>query len=296
MELKHIPVRPRNPFLGWEGKMAAALFFLFVATWVLALVQFWTATPRLVSHHSALGLLVAASAASSIASLCRQLPAQNAIFGAVLIGLVTGTIQAFNASIGIPFGPMEYHRENIGQFVFGALPWALPLVWILMILNARGVARLILRSRRRKPNYGFWVMGATVALVVVFQFSFQPYATIVEDFWIWKLTKLSSSWYSTPWTNFLGTAVMTLLILLFVTPLFINKSPNQKPPAYHPLIMWELLSCLFLTGLLARHLWGAAVFTIAQMTFVIAAALLGANKINRPGNSMPSSASPASTT
>lgn len=295
VHLKHINVRRPNPFVGWEQKVHLSLFLLFVAAWLMLLTNLWIPAPWFGSRHRLNGLLVLAGAASTIASLCRQLPAQNAIFGAVLIGLVSGAVQALNASLAIPFGPMEYHRENIGQLMFGALPWAAPLIWVITILNARGVARLILRSHRRNHYYGFWVMGVTVLLVTILQFSLEPFATIGEGFWTWTPTKLRSSWYSTPWTNFLGGAVMSLLILLFVTPLFINKSPNPKPPAYHPLVLWQLCSGLFLTGMLVHHVWGASVFILAQMALVTAAAALGAGRSIDPRKTKPTSASPAST-
>jgi uncharacterized membrane protein len=228
-------------------------------------------------------LLLISTVAITLASLSFQLPAQNVVFAAVLIGLLAGVAQAVGATTAIPFGPIVYNKENIGQFLFYPLPWAAPLIWVIAILNSRGVARLILRSRRRSPNYGLWVMGLTVLLVVLLDLSFEPYATQVKEYWSWKPTKIHSDWYGTPWVNFLGWAVSSLLILLFVTPALINKSPAPLPPLYPCLLVWELLSLLFLTGATVHQMPGLMLLTSCQMLAVGLLSLLGAKSYkNKP--------------
>jgi carotenoid biosynthesis protein len=268
VDLKHIPVRAPNPFSGWQHKVHVGLTTLFLAAAALAWLNLWISNRFLGTGHWPDGLLILSAAATSMAALCRQLPAQNVIFASFLIGLCAGGITAINGLAGVPFGPLEYQKDNVGEFILGPLPWAIPVLWVVILLNARGVGRLILRSQRHAPNYGFRVMGLTVLLVVIFQLSLQPYATELKEYWIWKPTKLPSSWYTTPWTNFLGCGVMSLLILLFVTPMLISKSPVPRPPAYHPLLMWELLNLQLLSGTFRQHLWGVSALTCGQMVAV----------------------------
>lgn len=283
VKLSHVPLRPPNPLAGWEVKVHWTALMLFVA----AAALMWVATvapgrfERIGRWPEALLLLL--GAATTLASLSRQLPAQNVVLAATLIGVMSGALYLVNGLASVPLGPIVYHRENVGQFLIRPLPWPLPVLWVVVILNARGVARLALRPRRRDPNYGLWVIGATVALVVLFELSFQPYATHIKAYWTWGATKLPSNWYTTPWTNFLGCAVMSLLLLLFVTPALIDKSPVPRPPALHPLLVWEVLNALFFSATLQRHLWNAAALTSAQMIVVGSLSLAGAAAKRRTG-------------
>src|SRR6185369_16898132 len=163
-------------------------------------------------RHWPEGLLLLLATATTLASLTRQLPAQNVLLAATVVGFIGGAIQVVGGMTGIPFGPFVYNQENIGRFLFPPLPWSVPFIWVTVLLNARGVARLVMRSRRGKPNYGLWVIGTTVALVVLFELSFEPYATQVKEYWSWKPTKLPSDWYTAPWVNFPGWAMVVLLI------------------------------------------------------------------------------------
>jgi uncharacterized membrane protein len=151
-----------------------------------------------------------------------------------------------------------------------------PIIWLVAIFCARGVGRLILRPWRKTRSYGFWLMGITAALVVLFDFGLEPFATQVKQFWFWSPTHAGLYWYSTPWVNFLGWAGTTLLILAFVTPSLINKKPVKNPPDYQPLVLWILVNTFFATGALTHQLWWAAALVIAQSVIVTVFALRGA--------------------
>ena len=278
VELKHIPVRPQNPLAGWEQKIHWLLFVLFLLNAGLVWVRLRAPAAAFAGKSWPDGLLLVLAAGTTLASLSRQLPAQNCIFAAVVIGAAGGATEIMGASTGIPFGILVYNPENIGRPIFNVLPWSVPLIWVTAILNARGVARLMLRGYRSRPNYGFWLMGLTVLLTVLFELSFEPYATVEKQYWTWKPTRIPSDWYTAPWTNFFGWAVTTTLILLFVTPALINKSPVKHPPSYHPLVVWEVLCALFLTGIVQERLWRAAWVIGVQMILVAVFSVLGARR------------------
>jgi hypothetical protein len=275
IELKHIKVRPPNPFAGWERKTHWAMLIMLTAGLLLVGTGLLVPEQSLARAHWPDALLLLSAAGWTLTSLSLQRPAQNVLLAAVVIGLLAGAVQAASAATAVPFGPIVYNKHNIGNFLFDSLPWALPVIWIVVLLNSRGVARLMLRSRRRTANYGFWVIGLTIVLVILFVMSFEPYATVVKQYWSWKPTKIRSDWYGTPWVSFLGWAVTTLLILLFVTPALISKSPTLYPPAYHPLILWEILSLVFLAGEIVHHLRAATGLTGCQMLMVALLSLLG---------------------
>jgi uncharacterized membrane protein len=263
---------------GWEQKVHRILFVLFLASAGLVWVRLWAKVAPFAEKSWPDGLLLVIAAGTTLASLSRQLPTQNAILAAVAIGAGGGAAASLGVALGIPFGPLAYNLQNIGRPVFNLLPWTVPLIWMTAILNARGVARLVLRRYRSGANYGFWLMGGTVLLVVLLELSFEPYATLVKHYWSWKPTRIRSDWYTTPWTNFLGWTVTTALILLFVTPALINKSPIKQPPNYHALIVWEVLSFIFLTATAHDGLWSAANLITAQMLLVAGLSMFGTRR------------------
>jgi uncharacterized membrane protein len=276
VELKHIKVRARNPLARWQQAAHGSLFVFFALDLLLVCLRLrW---PGLLFGDARWpdGLLLVLALAATVASLSGQIPAQNAVLAAILIGFMGGAVGLLGATTGVPFGPLVYNKGNVGAFLINPLPWTVPMFWVVTLLNARGVARLVLRKYRFHRNYGFAIMGTTVVLVVLLELSFEPYAVLVKEYWSWKATKLPFTWYSAPLSNFLGWAVTSLLMLLFVTPALINKSPVKKPPAYHPLGVWELLSLPFLLGTTLHGLWTAAVLIVCQMVVVLMLAMVGA--------------------
>ena len=108
-------------------------------------------------------------------------------------------------------------------------------------------------------GYGFWLIGVTAVLTVLFDFAFEPFASRVKHYWFWEPTKFPLSWQGAPLVNFLGWLVVTLLILAFVTPMLINKQPHKKrPPDFHPLAVWLGGILLFGAAAALNRLWPAA--------------------------------------
>jgi uncharacterized membrane protein len=273
--LKDIPLR-RNPFSGWAPRIHRVLFGLFLLQFALVWTRLWLPWPLLGSARWPDGLLVVLTTATVVASLTRELPGQNVMLAATIIAFIAGAVQTLGALTAIPFGPYSY-GEQIGQQLFYPLPWAVPLMWIAVILVSRGVARLTLRPWRRTQNYGFRLIGLTTLLVVLLDAGLEPFATSVKHYWVWSPTKIRLDWYSAPWVNFLGWAVTALLILAFATPSLINKKPRpQPPPDYSPLVVWLLLNSLFATGAAVHHLWPAVGLISLGSLVVTVFALRGA--------------------
>lgn len=288
VQLKHLSVRARNPLAGWQPaleRISLALFALNLGSVCLMLVRPGAVFGDLRWPE---GLLLILSVITTVASLSGQIPAQNAVLVSLLIAFLGGAVEFLGAITAVPFGPFVYNKEKIGAFLLNPLPWAAPIFWVVALLNARGVGRLILRKYRYRRNYGFVLMGVTALLVVIIEMSFEPYAVWAKEYWSWKPTKLGFSWYSAPLTNSVGWGVTSLLILLFVTPALINKSPVKRPPAYHPLIMWELLSFLFFLGATLHGLRGASVFIAGQMVSLFVLAVVGARAGGHRSSAIPS--------
>jgi uncharacterized membrane protein len=272
---KKIPLRA-SPFTGLAEKIHRVLFGLFLIEFGFIWVRLWLARSLLPNSRWPDGLLVVLATAATLAALARRLPGQNVILASLIIAFIGGALHTVGALTGIPFGPYTYNYANVGRELFYPLPWAVPMVWIVLVFNSRGVARLVLRPWRKTRSYGFWVIGLTAALVVLLDLGLEPFATRVKGFWFWTPTKLPFAWYGAPFVNFIGWAVGTLLILAFATPTLIDKKKVKHPPDYHPLNIWLLLNLLFATGALAHGLWPATIAIVAASLMVTIFALRGA--------------------
>jgi uncharacterized membrane protein len=250
---------------------------LLLAAYALVLVSFWWpfALPGKPGWPEAVLLLVAV--VSTIAALSRHLPTQNILAAAFIIGLVGGAVNWLDLKTGIPFGLFTPGHIAGPKLFFHKVPWAMPVIWILAILISRGVARLILRPWRKLRAYGFWLMGVTAALAVLFDFALDPFASRVKQYWFWEPTKFPLAWQGAPLVNFFGWAVVALLILAFITPLLINKRHHKnRPPDFHPLGVWCGGALLFGISDVSHGLWLAAAVNVIFGVVVAVFAIRGA--------------------
>ena len=254
-----------------------ALLGLFLIATAFSLIQgFLSSHPTLNLSPGIDAIILCLALASTLVSLAGQLPAQNVLLASVIIALIGGGIHTLGAFTGIPFGPILYTHEN-GLLLFKALPWFMPFLWIVILFNARGVARLILRPWRKLRVYGYWLIGVTTFLTVIFVLGLEPFATRFRHYWIWSPTKLPVDWYGAPLSDFLGWLVAALLILAFSTPALMKKKPSKSSyPEYHPLIVWVAMQLLFIAGSFSQHLIAAATVSAIACIAVIPFAIRGA--------------------
>jgi len=257
-------------------KMAQqALLGLFVIATAFAIAQPLVSSRPAINQGVLDAILVVLALTSTLVSLAGQLPAQNVLLASAIVAIIGGGIHALGGFTGIPFGPVHYLRES-GPLLFNALPWFMPFLWVVILLNARGVTRLILRPWRKLRVYGYWLIGVTALLTLIFILGLEPFATRFRHYWIWDQTKLPVDWYGTPLSNFLGWIVTSLLILGFSTPALMKKKPAKSYPEYHPLIVWISLQLLFIAGSLSQHLPTATVVSALACLAIIPLAIRGA--------------------
>ncbi len=166
------------------------------------------------------------------------------------------------------FGP------EIGQKFFNLLPWAMPLLWVVAVLNSRGVARLVLRPWRKMRTYGFWLIGLTALFTMLFDCALEPFASHVKHYWIWTTAGYSLTPQGAPISNSVGWFIVTVLMLAFATPALINKQLSKRSaPDFHPLAVWLGGILLFAFAAATHGLWPAvavdAVIGIAATVFAI---------------------------
>src|SRR5258706_8164047 len=183
-------------------------------------------------------VLVCLTTFATLAALTRHLPAQNVLLAAAIVAVIGGAAHLLAVVYAVPFGPLHF-TDEFGPRLFDKLGWAMPLIWIVAVLNSRGVARLILRPWRKIRAYGFWLIAITAVLAVLFDAACEPFATRVNHYWFWLPTKLPFTWYGAPVSNFAGWLLISVLILAFAAPALIKKNqrPKKSRPDYHPLIV-----------------------------------------------------------
>jgi len=259
----------RGKFTAWTQLLS---HFLLAVGFLVALTS--VATKEDANWPVAVLMLLAA--ADTLIALTRQLPAQNVWLAAFAVAFIGGTAHGIGAKSGIPFGPFMF-APDAGQKLFGILPWAIPLLWMIAVLNSRGVARLILRPWRKIHAYGFWLIGLTALLTMLFDYALEPFAAHAKHFWIWTTTDYSLTPQGAPASNSVGWFMVTLLILAFVTPAMINKQLSKRSaPDFHPLSVWVGAVLLFATGAALHGLWLMTAINVILSVVVAVFAIRGA--------------------
>jgi uncharacterized membrane protein len=259
----------RGKFLAWTCPLSN---FLLAAGFMSAL----TAVAVKSDSNWPEALLLLLATVSTLAALVRQLPAQNVLLAALIIAFIGSAVHTVGAKSGIPFGPFIFGAEA-GQKIFDTLVWATPLIWVVAVLNSRGVARLILRPWRKIRAYGFWLIGLTALFTMLFDCALEPFASHAKHYWIWTTTAYSLTPQGAPLVNSVGWFIVTLLILAFATPVMINKQLSKRStPDFHPLTVWLGAVLLFAAGTATHGLWLAVTTDIIVATAVAVFAIRGA--------------------
>jgi len=219
----------------------AALASYLIVIWQTVVAQ---SLPRL-THWAEATLLIGAGMAT-FAALTRRLSWIKVLIGVIAIAIIGTAAHATGAATSMPFGPFTY-TDEIGPRLWKVIAWPMTVLWLVAALNARGVARMILRPWRKTKRYGFWVIGLATVLLMAFVLALDPYASKVRTFWVWQPTRFNFTWFGMPWTNLWGWGLTALVAYAFATPFLVNKEARRRkqPPDYQPLIIWDLALLLF---------------------------------------------------
>jgi uncharacterized membrane protein len=140
-------LRP-SPFLDrWHKPVFILCLLCWIGNLILGVLRI--EHEPISSWFAALFLL--AATASAVLALGKRLPLQNVVATTILIAIISSAIGSLGAATGIPFGPVRY-SAYFGEQLFDLLPWPWPVGWIFLIVNGRGVARLVMRPWR-KTNF-----------------------------------------------------------------------------------------------------------------------------------------------
>ena len=244
---------------------------LFIALSLVVFVLFTTRFPLSGTvGHWALPLLLVLAISTTVFGMSQRLPFQNVLFAAL----------AITALAAFTFELLEILSLRAACWLAPLPAEVLPRAWLLplpalALLNARGVAQLILRPFRRNANYGLWLMGATILLTLQFDVSLNPFATQVCHLWNWP--DANTLPFGAPWAHFAVVSCCTLSLMPVLTVLLPDKKPVESPASLSPLWVWALLNLLFAVGTATHQNVAATIVTAATLAVIFAAAHRGVN-------------------
>jgi hypothetical protein len=229
------------------ARLARGLFLgLLLAGFTLAWARAGLPHPPLGNCSWPEGLLLLLAAAGTLAAHAREAPGQNVVLASVIILSLAGLVLVVGARVGLPLGPITGPARSASDLL-AWLPWA-AVLWFLALLSSRGVARLILRSRRACFTYGFQVIGLTILLFLLFNLASRALTLRLDHAWLWQGGHAQSNRRGMPWMSLAIQAVAALVILALATPSLIDKKPSVRPPGRFPLMVWALANLLFATA------------------------------------------------
>jgi putative membrane protein len=150
---------------------------------------------------------------------------RGVLIWALLVYAVTFSLEALGTATGKIFGPYTY-GSTLGPQLF-SVPVVIAFNWLLVILGALGLARLIFRRRLA-------VAVATAALAVGFDYLLEP-AAIRLEYWTWQTTGI-------PLQNYLAWFLIALVAALFFV--YLRLSVKSRLPLVYFLIQFFFFAAL----------------------------------------------------
>ena len=239
------------------------LFGLFAAQCLLVWTRLWLTQRPFKSARWPEGLLLVLAAATTVVTLAKELPWQNVLLASAIIIFVSVVTQGLTTLVGASFGSSMDPEAK----------WSGPLIWLVAILNARGVARLVIARWRTCRFYGSWLIGVTAVLVGFFGLGLRYLDAAAADLHLHRQAEEAGFRPETaPSLSLLWWTVAALPALVLATPSLTNKRPVEPPLPRQPLICWLLLNFLFASAAALQGRWAeAALVAVGNLVAVVLA-------------------------
>lgn len=235
-----------------------ALAIWFVVRWLVHAVG--VSIPIELPFIDGVTLVVATLA--TLFGLSRWWPSQNIIaIGCLTIALSGALEHILVVSTGAPF------PDVAGKAIFG-VPWTVPLLWLVTMLNARSVARLILWPKREKGSYGLWLILFTAVMTAL--------VLLVQE----TISGRFSNW-AAPLALCAVRFLASVFFLAIVAPFLIPKGAVVPPPDYGPVTIWAVINLYLVIVAAIATFWDAAGILVVA-NGVLTTLALRARKVRKP--------------
>jgi hypothetical protein len=254
--------RPSEQGGGRSQALSRVLFALWLISFCLVFARPWCSGLLASTGFIPEGLLLVLTAAATLTSLMWQSPGQTVLLAAIGIGSLGFGLQALGSLAGTPTGLLQPSRGPASKWGLGVALGA-ALMWIVVILNSRGVAQMVLRRRRRSAVYGLWLLGLSVALAVILAASVYVFVARLTQPHDGLGNALSRAELMALGQRVLCWTVVALFTLAWIAVILINKKSDAPKPSVQPLFIWLLSSGLLWSGQRAEALkWTAGLWLV----------------------------------
>lgn len=225
------PLRDTLAFTFYRFELTA------LAIWVAARLLMHAAGMRIpieLPYIDSITIVLATLA--TLFGLSRWWPAQNVIAIAFLTVALSGTLEHFLVS------HTDAPYPDIAGKLFYGIPWTLPLLWLVVMLNARSVARLVLWPKREKGSYGLWLLLFTAVMTTLV---FLVHEVISNRFSVW----------GAPVALSVVRTIAGFLFLTIIAPFLIPKGAVVPPPDYGPVAIWAVMNAYLIVIAVIQQSW-----------------------------------------
>lgn len=196
-------------------------------------------------------------------------------------GLALGTLVAYTyaveyvgATTGLPYGEFEY-VVSLGPMLFGTIPWALPLFFIPLVLNAYLLALLVLGERARSRAVRVPVVAA---MVVAIDIVLDPGA-VALGFWRYE----AGIFYGVPAMNYAGWVLSAVVATTLIDVAF-PRTPLLGRIRNCEYMLDDMVSFVLLWGTI-NAVYGA--WIPVGVAAVFGVALYTADRFDFPADQLP---------
>lgn len=229
-----IPLRDTLAFTFYRFELIALAVWFF-SRWIVHGAGFRIAIG--IPYIDAITITLATLA--TLFGLSRWWPTQNVLAISFLTLMLSSTVEHF-----ITTHADAPYPDLAGKQVFN-IPWTLPLLWLIVMINARSVARLVLWPKREKGSYGLWLILFTAVMTAL--------VLMVHEY-------ISNRFYNWNAPMFLGAIrlVAAIFFLSIIAPFFIPKGAVVPPPDCGAVAIWAVINAYVIVIAAIEQSWESA--------------------------------------
>lgn len=177
-----------------------------------------------------------------------------------------GISEVIGVRYGFPFGDYSY-TNLLGPKLLDTVPYLILVGWFTMAISGYGVANSL-------RNSSWYRIGVGAFLLTLWDLTLDPAMSRLSPFWVWHE---QGGYYGTPWINFFGWYVTSLVILIGLEVSSAYKWIEKVDRKF--LLVFYAINIALPAGIvLTAGYWGAIGATIAALLAVIG---LSENKFKR---------------
>ncbi len=242
---------------------------VFALLWLGGLAWVWRGSEA-IPPQAIIWIATAASFLGTVINMRGWLPLQNVVgSGVSTCGIAWALESAFQWAPAMAGHRIVLTHPHINW------PWMLPLLWMVALINARGVARLILRPVKHWNGYGFWVIGFASVLAALWMCLVDIAVTSAAPLWNWRQTLSIPGFHDLPILLPVRNIVVGLTAMILGMPWLLNKKPVPEPINWHPLGIWLVSLSGLTTVAIVRESTPQTVAGLVLLTFPAVFAISG---------------------